>query len=138
VFLPPCSEQPTINFRDSQGAFESAPPASPEPKLAAPVGLGIHAIGNKRGGSSLRVVSGRSNPPSRNPTPIPSSPRQMAGWDNAEAEWDTVPSVQSRAHTTPVSPPMTKEDKALEIARKKEERKQRIALLKEQKKVARP
>jgi len=56
------------------------------------------------------------------------------GWGNNPWETTEGSSTPSSAMPSPVV--MTKEEKALEMTRRKEERKQRIAMLKEQKKAA--
>ncbi|PPQ93682.1 LOW QUALITY PROTEIN: hypothetical protein CVT25_012741 [Psilocybe cyanescens] len=69
----------------------------------------------------------------------PTSPPQETGWENS-GDWETTDSkhsaVASPGGTAAVPVTLSKEDKALEMARRKEERKQRIAMLKEQKKTA--
>ncbi|KAF5321514.1 hypothetical protein D9619_001358 [Psilocybe cf. subviscida] len=74
-------------------------------------------------------------PRSHRPQSPLSKPAQDADWDSAGG-WDDTPASKPSA-STPTSAsqaPVSKEEKALEMARRKEERKQRIAMLKEQKK----
>ncbi|RDB24858.1 N-terminal kinase-like protein [Hypsizygus marmoreus] len=119
---------------DDWSAFEGAPSVILEPKPLAPSsnGSGLHGHAHMSGNTALHGsfrLNAPSNPSSRVSTPIPSSPPPNAGG------WDTVSKTPSPApvgHT--ISPGMSKEEKAAEMARRKEERKQRIALLKEQKK----
>lgn len=121
-------------MRSFPAAFETAPHVNSEFKAAIPSSPGLLEVGNTNGSSSFAVELNPSNPPSRVPTPI-SSP----------------PTGRSDAGSTHVG--SSKEEKAAEMARRKEERKQvlfvphrlepllsfffqRIALLKEQKKNA--
>jgi len=77
----------------------------------------------------------------KSPTPVPrpispaANPSQDADkWDASETAWN---GGESAATSGPIPPPlagMSKEDKAAEMTRRREERKQRIAQLKEQKK----
>lgn len=74
-------------------------------------------------------------------TPVHSPPSVAADWgDVAADDWGkSEPATSSAARSPSMSPassvtPMTKEEKAAEMARRKEERRQRIAMLKEQKK----
>ncbi|KAG6898142.1 hypothetical protein C0992_004858 [Termitomyces sp. T32_za158] len=92
------------------GAFETAPAfASPKPIISSELDFGLNANGTQH-------LPKRKTPPSASPVPTMKV---------------TSPSL---APITPILAEMTKEQKAAEMARRKEERKQRIALLKEQKK----
>ncbi|KAG8898592.1 hypothetical protein FRB99_007336 [Tulasnella sp. 403] len=89
-------------------------------------------------------VRGATSPalPVTSPSPTPRSSTQLNrptdanGWDDSDSNWkvdDAVAPAQSSA-SAPLAG-MSKEEKAAEMARRREERKQRIAQLKEQKKV---
>ncbi|KAH9485238.1 putative inactive serine/threonine-protein kinase scy1 [Psilocybe cubensis] len=91
---------------------------------------------SKRTNTLQRAVSPISRPySSQSSRPI--SPPHDQSWEES-GNWESTntPSSPSPriAATAPVA--LSKEDKALEMARRKEERKQRIAMLKEQKKSA--
>jgi len=121
--------------RSFPAAFETAPPVNSELKAAVPSSPGFLEVGNMNGRSSFAVELSPSNPSSRVPTPVPSPPIGRSG-----------------TGSTHVHGGSNKEEKAAEMARRKEERKQvlfvphqfesllsffqRIALLKEQKKNA--
>ncbi|KAG6920078.1 hypothetical protein DXG01_010146 [Tephrocybe rancida] len=108
---------------DDWSAFETAPTiATPSPNT--PVGLGLSAIGNVHPASPA-PLSRRSTPISSLAQTTKSSPRIPK---------ETPEYSPSSVTTTPGLSDVPKEDKATEMARRKEERKQRIALLKEQKK----
>ncbi|KAJ3517647.1 hypothetical protein NLJ89_g377 [Agrocybe chaxingu] len=145
---------------DDWSAFETAPTAtqtkstlvssfrSSQPQT--PVIPGDWSLGLTNGGSSTRTPAPSTLRPIKNPSiqraqsPIsrplssqssgPKSPGVHSSWE-AENAWDLpaapkpTPSLASSNSAV-----LTKEEKALEMARRKEERKQRIAMLKEQKK----
>lgn len=120
---------------DDWSAFETAAPMIVVPKPITPVGLGLGVIGNGNGGSSRDVHL--TDPPSRTSTPISKpAPPKTTSRNSTEIGWDVTRQSPSPGPTTPSLSEMTKEEKAAEMARRKEERKQRIALLKEQKKNA--
>ncbi|KAG5646819.1 hypothetical protein DXG03_002196 [Asterophora parasitica] len=119
---------------DDWSAFETAPVAPPIVVVPKPIttGLGLGTIG-KLDGNARRTnpsLGAPSNPSSRAPTPASSPPPQT------QTGLDSTRKSLSPAPATPNSSDMSKEDRAAEMARRKEERKQRIALLKEQKKNA--
>ncbi|KAG6886293.1 hypothetical protein C0993_006703 [Termitomyces sp. T159_Od127] len=96
---------------DDWSAFETAPAVvSPGPFTPPESGYGLN-----ENGTSAQHVPEHKTPPSAS-FPAPTS------------------KVTSGVTVTPILAEMTKEQKAAEMARRKEERKQRIALLKEQKK----
>ncbi|KIM45100.1 hypothetical protein M413DRAFT_441766 [Hebeloma cylindrosporum] len=135
---------------DDWSAFESAPVKTPaaavEPIIsslsggtgssrmadrgsqisqATPKQLGNVAMSTQRAQSPALFSGGTKSPP------------DDLGWDAVDtwespAEKVTPPS----AYAPPSQAVVSKEEKALEMARRKEERRQRIALLKEQKKIA--
>ncbi|KAJ3842095.1 armadillo-type protein [Lentinula raphanica] len=124
-------------------AFESAPapvPVTVTPAVVAPKPVSASTrFGSNGFGSATSAPKSRTPVPSMsNKTSSTISPSSSTnGWDQGDA-WDT-PSTAQRS-TSPATPiptsTMTKEEKAAEMARRKEERKQRIAMLKEQKKHA--
>lgn len=109
------------------GAFESAPaPTIIEPKPRTAVGLGFNGIGNSTPTTS-RTLGARpsTNSPSRAPTPISSPPLiDTASWDSPEMTWDIPAGKSSPAAVAVSMSGMSKEEKAAEMARRKEERKQ--------------
>ncbi|KAF9453913.1 hypothetical protein P691DRAFT_522334 [Macrolepiota fuliginosa MF-IS2] len=138
---------------DDWSAFETAPiPSSPTPPIAQPQPTRLTTSSNiLNGGSShnIRKASSSLSPPTavksksaqRAVSPAPSSHQStpvQPGWDDTN-DWgkvETASSIVAGAMQAPTATPMTKEEKAAEMARRKEERKQRIAMLKEQKKNA--
>ncbi|KAG2015871.1 other/SCY1 protein kinase [Coprinopsis cinerea AmutBmut pab1-1] len=124
-------------FETAQAPPVEAPstPATPAPvtqlKVKAPRPSSLHRSSSPRIPTSARAPSGVT---SRSMTPD-------QAWDS-QGEWVEAPSAKPSAPPTPSvsstgsSTPMTKEEKAAEMARRKEERRQRIAMLKEQKKLA--
>lgn len=167
-------------FWSYQGAFESAPTPTPQRSQMASSSSNPPWDINVNGPTQLRGVPGAMNgkrlsplverakspaiqrPQSPLPRPSsqalrPKSPPQDTTWDAIDT-WDSANGKLSPTSSSdpPVSQPLSKEDKALEMARRKEERKQvrkseqkmiaslikwiqRIAMLKEQKKtVAKP
>ncbi|KAG6857787.1 hypothetical protein H0H87_004203 [Tephrocybe sp. NHM501043] len=112
---------------DDWSAFETAPaPAVHIPMTAAGLGLG-----------TARPLSTNSDSqsPSLNPTTTPSSTQTTKSFLR-DQKFDRLEHAPSSILSSPSLSDMSKEDKAAEMARRKEERKQRIALLKEQKKGA--
>nr|VWP01486.1 ESCRT-II complex subunit VPS22 [Ganoderma boninense] len=107
---PPAASEPTdfglgnVRSPDLWSAPAPKPPVAPQPRLSTP-----------------RVAS-----PLASPRPA-SIARSITPSDSGKADAATSPAAHSTAG-------MSKEEKAAEMARRKEERKQRIAALKEQKK----
>jgi hypothetical protein len=97
------------------GAFETAPPAILEPK-PTPASSGFSNLGFANGSSypSRLQPSSHTNTPSR--TPTPASLAATRGTDSAWGENAKTPS--------PAPPSLSKEEKAAEMAKRKEERKQ--------------
>ncbi|KAG6866653.1 hypothetical protein C0991_000763 [Blastosporella zonata] len=123
-------------------AFETAPTPKPvAPMPITPAGQWPGGVGNGVHSHNAHLVSQRPDPLSRQPTPVSSlaqtqttksPPRdQKVNGRAPEHLPSPVPTTM-----TPSMSDLTKEDKVAEMARRKEERKQRIALLKEQKKSA--
>ncbi|KAF9017526.1 ARM repeat-containing protein [Hymenopellis radicata] len=113
---------------DDWSAFEVAPPApvvQPKPTPAF-----------TNGGSTLCEWTSKSShktkspPMARSRSPLVTASVQSQASSSAD-QWDS----DVASPPTP-SAPLTKEERAAEMARRKEERKQRIAMLKEQKKTA--
>ncbi|KAF8637981.1 hypothetical protein AX16_010613 [Volvariella volvacea WC 439] len=104
--------------QDDWSAFESVPPIAEPKPVAASSGLGFNL--STGGSHSSRQASTINH---QRPSPAPPTPTN-----------------EERAHTPATASTntigMSKEDRAAEMARRKEERKQRIAMLKEQKKNA--
>ncbi|KXN90149.1 N-terminal kinase-like protein [Leucoagaricus sp. SymC.cos] len=151
---------------DDWSAFETAPaPSSPSPTIQ-PQPTKLTTTSNTIPSGSSNGVrktssSGTTNtlsPPSTTKTrpglqraisPVPSNhrstpvhsppPSAAADWSDAD-DWGKPEPVGSASPaistTSSTVTPMTKEEKVAEMARRKEERKQRIAMLKEQKKNA--
>ncbi|KAF9528531.1 hypothetical protein CPB83DRAFT_314898 [Crepidotus variabilis] len=133
---------------DDWSAFEAAP----TPKLDATPSL-FTTSPKPSAGSSLSVSTTPSSQHPRIPSiqraqsplsrPVsalsasPSAlkaPQQDSGWGTSD-DWDEPSApLKAPAASLPAPVTMSKEDKAAEMARRKEERKQRIAMLKEQKK----
>lgn len=118
------------------GAFESAPPiAGPEPKPAIRPGLGFSPSNVADWGS---VLSPTSVNPQRRPLSSLSILPNVSAFSLASSARSTP--VPSPAPTDPEKEraikPISKEEKAAEMARRKEERRLRIEKLKEQKKNA--
>ncbi|KAF8160923.1 hypothetical protein B0H34DRAFT_698710 [Crassisporium funariophilum] len=105
-------------------ASSPQPPASPQSRKLSPV------IQRAQSPISRPYSSQSSNP--QTPQTEASGWEMNGGWDTEE----TPSSTPSRAPNKLSSAVMTKEEKALEMTRRKEERKQRIAMLKDQKKIA--
>ncbi|KAG6862350.1 hypothetical protein C0995_016048 [Termitomyces sp. Mi166 len=128
------SRHPTLHaaqlLTHVSGAFETAP-AVVAPKSMTPSELDFGLI--PRNGRSATHHS-----PSRNAISSVSFlvPTTMATSRGRNGNDEVPEHLPSPAPTTPSFSEMTKEEKAAEMARRKEERKQRIALLKEQKKGA--
>ncbi|PPQ70522.1 hypothetical protein CVT26_013980 [Gymnopilus dilepis] len=95
----------------------------------------IAPVERARSPAIQRVQSPLSRPSSRGSGP--QSALQDSNWET-DGMWDTPVDKPSPGSTlsSAAQSPISKEDKALEMARRKEERKQRIAMLKEQKKTA--
>jgi len=99
----------------SAGSFEAAPPRE---RVAPP--------------PRAKEQPGPSSQPAS--APIPLKPVSTQPAKNAVSESRAMPLAAATASSPGQA--MSKEDKAVEMARRKEERKQRIAQLKEQKKAA--
>lgn len=132
---------------DCIGAFESAPSLLTEPKTNA-VGLGFDGIGNINGGVPLAVdepwgetgdstiwadnqmesttlpVQPRKPPATTKQTTRSSVPSpEVNDWDSA-AGWDAPEKKSSSVPTAASMSGVTKDERAAEMARRKEERKQ--------------
>ncbi|PPQ98450.1 hypothetical protein CVT24_004129 [Panaeolus cyanescens] len=129
-------------------AFETAPVNSPSPNIpqtpfatASFGGTSVSKVNHTpRTASPSNIARARSPLSPSGPTSRPKSPPVVQdSWDSG-AEWGSTEApptqISSPATTGHAPSTLTKEDKALEMARRKEERKQRIAMLKEQKKSA--
>ncbi|KAF8909893.1 armadillo-type protein [Mucidula mucida] len=106
---------------DDWSAFEVAPVPVVQPK-PTPAFL--------NGGSTLSSHQTKSPPMARSRSPLVATAVHSQTSSSAD-QWDS----DAASPPTP-SAPLTKEERAAEMARRKEERKQRIAMLKEQKKTA--
>ncbi|KAJ3569627.1 hypothetical protein NP233_g4935 [Leucocoprinus birnbaumii] len=103
-------------------------------KVSSPAGSSTLSPPTKT--RSTRAIS--PTPSSLRSTPVhsPPPPAVTSDWGDTD-DWGKSESVRpSQSPSLSSITPMTKEEKAAEMARRKEERKQRIAMLKEQKKNA--
>ncbi|KAL5506966.1 CEX1 [Sanghuangporus vaninii] len=116
----------TSSFADAWGSDLNAPqPTRSRPSTLSPsVSATAKARASPRASSSI----------------LPARPSSSSSTTTSETHTSSLSSAMSPARpTTPTqTAPMTKEEKAAEMARRKEERKQRIAMLKEHKKHAAP
>ncbi|KAG5652467.1 hypothetical protein H0H81_004875, partial [Sphagnurus paluster] len=107
--------------QDDWSAFETAPLSKPNP---TGLGLGINSNANLNGSphrSTSSTLAIKGNSVSRAPTPLPLTAQS----DSASNEsWGATRKSISPVPTTPRPSEMTKEEKAAEMARRKEERKQ--------------
>ncbi|KAE9408578.1 ARM repeat-containing protein [Gymnopus androsaceus JB14] len=114
-------------------AFETAPPPSLEvPTLAVLAPKPVPA--STRPGFNGNAIAASRTPSKASSTFSP--PPSTNDWDTPDDGWDAPNKSSSPPVALASTANMTKEEKAAEMARRKEERKQRIALLKEQKKNA--
>ncbi|KAJ7594647.1 hypothetical protein C8J56DRAFT_927286, partial [Mycena floridula] len=111
---------------DDWNAFETAPTpiAQPKPVSATKPAFAGLSMGSLRPPQAEQPARLKTTP----------SPQPVDDWGSA-GEWDNPGPAKKSAPAVTTSP-LSKEEKAAEMARRKEERKQRIAMLKEQKKAA--
>jgi len=104
------------------------------PPTSSSLSLPIAQPRSRSSPSLLPSITAASPPRKPSTTSVPEA-QDTEGWDNTDGNWDGAES-SSHAGSSALVPlaGMSKEDKAAEMARRREERKQRIAQLKEQKK----
>lgn len=112
--------------QDDWSAFESSPPVILEPKPLPAVASTIGRVASPSYCSVAAQPTAHHTPPKRGSTPLSLSPPPSEDGRD-EAGMKPFPTMSGLSS-------LSKEEKAAEMARKKDERKQRIALLKEQKK----
>jgi SCY1-like protein 1 len=125
---------------DDWAAFESAP----VPEIVVPPPQSYYVKPTANGSTKPAAAPVKSAAPPVKPTPTP-SPKPVSkptmpaapvsdGWDDDVEEPPRSAPTPPPASVTPSLANMTKEEKELEMARRREERKARIAAMKEQKK----